>query len=629
MQLLRELKHPSLLMRRLFIVLVLYTISRPLFYAFNYWLFPAISIKEAFAIMGIGFFYDISAIVYTNLLFIILHALPFNFRNKKAYQKILFIIFFLFNGFALIMNLSDLETYKYSLHRSGFELVGMQGDITDKAQNYVLQYWYITLIAIAFLYILVKFYPKLSKQDIIEHRHVTQIPLLMLIIGLCVLGARGGFQMRPITPLSASKYVSMENISIATNTPFQIIYSFNKQSLKEKKYFQTNNVETLFKYKQTDPSPDSGIKTNTLPPKNVMVIILESFSSEYIGFFNKNKGYTPFLDSLINQSLIFTNAYSNGKHSNQGIASILASVPSLMDNAFIASQYQPDHFIGLGSILKKHNYATAFFHGGKNGSMNFDIFARGAGYSKYFGKNEFNNPKEDDGEWGIFDEPFFQFTAQKMNTLQQPFGVGIFTLSSHHPYILPPKYINKFPEGTIPMHKMISYVDYSLQKFFDTAKTMPWYNNTLFVFVADHCGPPNGPKGNAKVGMYHIPIIFYTPDGSLKGQKNYVVQQVDILPTIVDYLNLPDTTSGFGKSMLSDTSDRYAVNYVNDVYQIINKEYSLLFDGENAIGLYYYPTDTLLTNNLQGTLPDVENDLLNKLKSLIQTYNHVLLKNKL
>ena len=157
--------------------------------------------------------------------------------------------------------------------------------------------------------------------------------------------------------------------------------------------------------------------------------------------------FTPFIDSLIQESLVFTNGFSNGRRSIEGIPAVIAGIPSLMNSPFITSAYSGDKFYSLPYLLKQEGYNTSFYHGGTNGTMGFDNFCKAAGIDAYYGRYEYNNDKDFDGNWGIFDEPFLQFMAKSLDKTPQPFMASVFTLSSHHPYTIPEKYKNKFIKG--------------------------------------------------------------------------------------------------------------------------------------------------------------------------------------
>ena len=343
----------------------------------------------------------------------------------------------------------------------------------------------------------------------------------------------------------------------------------------------------------------------------------------------KKNGYTPFIDSLIGQSLTFVNAFSNGKTSIQGIPSIVASTPSWMNEPYISSPYGSNQIKSIAGLLKKQGYYTAFFHGGTNGTMGFDGFSRLAEFDQYFGRTEYNNEKDYDGSWGIWDEEFLQYTANTINHQQQPFFATLFTLTSHHPYPIPEKYKGKFKEGKLPIEKTIAYSDYSLRMFFETAKKMAWFKNTLFILTADHTGITVDRFYQNKVGNNTIPILYYLPESDLKGIDYTTTQQIDIQPSILDYLNYPFNYFSFGKSVFDSTSTHQALMYNSGVYQLVEGNYALEFNGEKATELYNFDTDSLLKQNLILKNPEQAKKMEGKAKAIIQMYQQSMIKNKM
>jgi phosphoglycerol transferase MdoB-like AlkP superfamily enzyme len=442
----------------------------------------------------------------------------------------------------------------------------------------------------------------------------------LLIIGLSILSIRGGFQLIPISIIDAGNFVKPQCVPIVLNTPFCIIKSGILYTLNEKKYMDETEANTLVnpikKYNYTDAD---------FKNKNVVIIILESFSKEFTKLGHR-KSYTPFLDSLMDNSFVYTNAFSNGKRSIEGIPAIVASIPSF-DIDYISTVYSNDKIMSLASTLKTKGYYSSFFHGGTNGTMNFNGFCGTAGFDTYFGRNEYNNEIDYDGSWGIWDEPFLQRFAQELDKQQQPFLSTVFTLSSHHPFIVPNKYKSKFHEGKMPVQKCIAYTDYALQQFFNSAKKSKWFANTLFVFTADHTGPSEDPVFANSYGNYQIPIFFYEPSNSLKGTDSKVAQQLDIMPTVLNLLHYNQPFFSFGNN-LNDTTqnkNRFAINFYNGVYQYFNNEEMLQFNGEKTVSLYNYKTDTTLTYNMIKDKKTSDK----KVKAFIQAYNNRVIHNQL
>jgi phosphoglycerol transferase MdoB-like AlkP superfamily enzyme len=298
-----------------------------------------------------------------------------------------------------------------------------------------------------------------------------------------------------------------------------------------------------------------------------------------------------------------------------------------MNEAFITSPYGSNQTNSIASLLKAEGYYTAFFHGGSNGTMGFDAFANLAGFDDYFGRIEYNNEADYDGNWGIWDEEFFQFTAKTLNQKKQPFFATLFTLTSHHPYLIPAKYNGKFKKGDTPIKQSIAYSDFALRQFFETVKKMPWFKNTLFVFCADHTGISSDEYYLNRIGNYAIPILYYFPNGDLKGLNKTVTQQIDIMPSILDYLNYPKAYYSFGNSVFDTAITHNALMYYNDVFQLVSTDYFIEFTGNKATCMFNVLTDSVLKNNLILTQPNKAKDLENIAKAVIQTYQHDLITN--
>jgi len=247
----------------------------------------------------------------------------------------------------------------------------------------------------------------------------------------------------------------------------------------------------------------------------------------------------------------------------------------------------------------------------------------------YFGRNEYNNEKDYDGSWGIWDEEFLQYTSNTINNKPQPFFATVFTLTSHHPYPIPERYKNQFKDGALPIEKSIGYSDYALKKFFDSAKKMPWFYKTLFVLAADHTGVSADPFYTNKIGNYSIPIIYYMPNSQLKGLDSTITQQIDIMPSILDYLNYPSPYFAFGTSVFDTTAQHFALIFRSDLFQLIENNYVLQFDGDKANDLFHYSTDSLLKNDLFNKEPKISSGMENKVKAIIQTYQQSLINNKM
>ena len=311
--------------------------------------------------------------------------------------------------------------------------------------------------------------------------------------------------------------------------------------------------------------------------------------------------------------------------------STITSIPSLK-TPFILSNYSGNKINSLASLLKTENYSSAFFHGAPNGSMGFDAFSQQAGFDAYFGMTEYGNDNDFDGFWGIWDEEFFQFYANKMNNMKEPFFTSIFSVSSHHPYKVPEKYKNHFPTGKLEIQETIGYTDYALKKFFKTARKMPWFKNTIFVLTADHASTFSDlSQYKTLPGYFAVPLIIYDPSNTQLKKLNdsTVVQQIDIMPTVLNLLNYPNDYIAFGNDIFNKEVPHIAINYLADYFHLYKNDLVVQFDGKTVIGVFNFKKDPLFHVNLISENTTEQKELINLCKAFIQEHNRRMIHNDL
>jgi phosphoglycerol transferase MdoB-like AlkP superfamily enzyme len=624
------------LLKQVGTLLLLYTCCRILFYVFNYSYFSDLAFGSFIYLLFAGLRFDLSIIVLSNSLFLLLYLFPTRFREKKGYRIFLRSLFILVNSIAMLANCIDFSYFRFTLKRTTADALhffdGKIGnDLGTLLPVFLKDYWYIFLLWILLTGLLIFLYNRIEKKRLAlawtQKEFSREKNIFILFIPIAIVAYRGGVQLKPISAIDAGEYTSVKYVPLVTSTPFTIIKTLDVPAIQPVIYFSDEQeMKRLY-------NPVKEPRATDLKKKNVFIIILESFSKEYVGALNnRRRGYTPFLDSLIKESLTFTNAYANAKRSIEGIPAVVAGIPSWMYEPYITSTYGSNQINSLPNLLKAQGYYSAFFHGGTNGTMGFDAFASLAGYDNYYGRKEYNNEKDFDGNWGIWDEEFLQYTLKTISEKQQPFLATVFTLSSHHPYTIPAKHAGKFESGILPIHISVRYTDYALRQFFESAKKTTWFANTLFVLVADHTSISEDPFYTNKVGNNAIPIIFYSGDRSLKSMDSTVMQQIDIMPSVLDYLHYPAAYFGFGNSVFDSTQSHYAFSYSSDgdAYQLIEHNYSFGFNGQKAIELYNLSKDSLLQTNLIDTdTTSIKHQMEQKTKAIIQTYQQALINNKM
>lgn len=623
---------------RLLLAMFLFMLCRVGFYLYNLSYFPEMTTWNFMRILWGGFWFDLTAVLYINVIILILSIIPVDLRFRAGYQTTIKIFYYVLNGAALAVNVMDFIYYKFTLRRT-------TADVFDQFENetnlfslffrFLIDYWYAVVFWLLLMWIMVKLYNKIKVQGpLMQHRiayYVTGVLVVPLIVGLFIGAVRGGFRhsTRPITLSNAGEYVEHPNeVSLVLNTPFAILRTLGKTKIQKIKYYTDEQVLNKIYSPVHVPADSAAFKAD-----NVVVIILESFSKEFFGTFNHDKpgykGYTPFLDSLIQHSESFDYSFANGRKSIDGLPSVLASIPSL-GVPYVLTPFANNRINSLGNLLRDKGYHTSFFHGAPNGSMGFSSFTNLAGIDHYYGKTEYGNDADFDGMWGIWDDKFFGFYADKLNEFPQPFMSAIFSVSSHHPFVVPEEFEGKFKGGEEPILKCIEYTDYALRKFFAKASTMPWYKNTLFVITADHVSSNIVfPESHTTWGLFSVPIIFFKPDNSLAQRSPAIAQQIDIMPSVLGYLKYDKPYVGFGHNIFDSTAVSFAFNYRDDVYNLYEDEYLLMFDGKRTISLYNFVNDKMLQQDLKKTNRDIVSRMESKIKAIIQQYNNRMVEDKL
>lgn len=635
-----RLNEYKVLFYRISLAYFFYMLARIGFYLFNQNLLKVDSVSEFLSLCYYGITFDTTAILYVNIIFILASILPFHKNTSQGYQKFLFYIYFLFNLLAYATNFVDFIYYKYTFARTTIVALDVIKHETNKATlfgSFIIDYWYVFALFAILASFWIYLYKKITVSVFQPSKKIAYFGFstvgFLLIIALIIGGIRGGDfkkSTRPINLLDASRHVkNVVNSDIVLNTPFAII-----RTLFSNSFLKTDFKGVTQEVIQQKIQPIKSYQNHPASKPNVVLFILESFGREYVGAFNSTaiipeyKSHTPFIDSLAQHSLIFTNAFANGRQSIHGMSSILAGIPSFKD-AFTSSPYPKQKIESLVSTLKSEGYDTSFFHGAANGSMGFLGFSNILGIDHYYGRTEFNDDSQFDGYWGIWDEPFLQFMKNTLDQKKSPFFATVFTVSSHEPYIIPKQYKNKFKEGEVLIHKCAEYTDYSLKRFFDEAKKQPWFSNTLFIMVADHGNQVFYDEYTKPINRYAVPILFYQPGSNLVGKNTDLAQQIDIYPTILDRIGYKKPFRSWGRSLLdSKQSEPFVINSTGTIYRLMKGNYICTFDGSKAIG-FYSITDTELKSNLIANKNSEMIALELHCKAFIQDYMERVVDKKL
>jgi len=620
-----SLKYFRQLLVRFLVLLFLSGLVRIGYYLYNHQYFPVPDFNDWVILLVGGLRFDVESLIYINSLFIILSVLPVPFKQKKFYSGMMKWFFIIPNLIYFIVEITDLVYFQYVFRRINGSDLSIVINSFDVIPSLAWQHPEGIFLMIVLGILLWFVYKKTEVEISGKLNYIYGAIVFVLTLGIAVIGSRGGLQLRPLSPISASNYVSKKELTpLVSNGTIHLLFATEQSYLNKKNYFTKSKAYELF-------SPVRKPKSRgEMNKKNIVLITLESFGKEYFHYFNKDldKTYTPFLDSLIGESLLFSNAYACGNRSPYGIAGLGGSIPTLMQQAISFSAYQTNCIDGLGSLLNDEGYTTGFFHGARPSSMNIDRLGKLEGFTNIYTKREFNDDSKFDGNWGIWDDHFFQFMLKEINEYQEPFGAYLFSMTSHPPYVVEKWFEDEYPDED-PILRSVHYTDYSLRHFFDEARKQPWFENTIFVFSADHIGRSFNMKYTSKYAKYQIPIFFYTPDNTLRGTESNVFMQTDVIPTLLNHLNYPKEYNAFGVDVFDTTANHFAYTYSNGIYQILDNEDILFFDGNEDKGFYNYKSDVEMKEDIGDKNMNKRERMLNYLKALIQIHNELMFDNKI
>jgi len=621
----------QLLTIRLGLLLILYSVCRLLFLAFNYAAFQNLTGREIFATFAIGLRFDISAICLTNSVFITCSVLPHPWQQIRWYQRFLKLLFLATNIPFLILNVIDLEYSKFVGQRLTLSVLDVRGDLSDQIGQLALHYWYLAAIAgllITLLWYLHPEPPPIPKPATTKAGFwiwIRGVLVMAVVLSLAVIGGRGGWQQKSLSLAHADVFEAIGLGHLALNSSYTLIKSrqgCDPRSLPKVRFFAS---DAELKQELNLGGPPAYPREHRRD--NIVIIIIESLGAEDMGRGDPNDGFTPFLSTVASKGIFFRNNFANAHRSIDALPSILAGLPSLSDSSFRCSMHKELH--GVGSLLKEQGYDTSFFHGGRNGTMYFDVFSKRMGFDQYFGLNEYPDPADSDGIWGIYDEPFLQFAARELSRRKAPFVSVIFTLTSHNPYKLPAQYRGVFPKGDSRIHESIGYTDHALRKFFETVEKMPWYENTLFIVTGDHTEVTRKTFSNT-LDAYRVPLIFFHPARKLpEVNPAKITQHADIAPSVIDYLGIKtNRLLPFGRSVFNPSPDGLALNQVNGRYWLAHQNYYMEYRIDGLSRLYDLGQDPLLKSPVTDQL-EVKSELERKLQAYIQWFNNGLAENRL
>ena len=569
----------ALLVWRIVLLYAVLMLCRTAFYLYNAAVLGPLTWAEAWPLLAGALKFDTASVVYADGVFILLSLLPLPLRERRWYRAVLFWYYVAVNAVLVVAtNLADTVYFRYTQKRfTADEIFFADNDNSlQLVGKFMAENWYLVLLWVALTALLAWGYRRRVREESIFSRgwayYIGNTVIFAAAAGLSVAGMRGGMtrMTRPITLSNATLYTADSGkANLILSNPFCILRTIGSAgSVKYKKHFAPEELARRF---TPVHQPGDSAAVN-LAGRNVVVFIMESMSAEHSAYLcpevyadREVKGFTPFLDSLMQNGLVFKRMYANGTRSIQAMPSVLGSIPSFR-TPFVLMPQSLGESRQLPAMLADKGYATLFFCGSEHGSMGFGAYARSAGVERLVSREDYearHGTGDFDGYWGIWDEPFLQFMGEELAATPEPFFATLFTLSSHHPFVVPEQYAATLPDGYTRIHKGVAYDDQAFRRFYHRFGGEEWFRRTIFVFVADHVSSEKfAEKTRSYPGNMHIVGFIHTPDGALQGEVREVTQQLDIMPTVLGLTGNTEPYFAFGRDVLNEPQrPRWSVSY--------------------------------------------------------------------
>lgn len=588
-------------------------------------------------IMGLRFDVVISGYILLFPALVILIKGIVNVRNRLIFQ-ILFYWIFVFFSMSFLIAAADIPYFNQFFERfsiGAFEWVDNLGFVV----NMILQEPKYFLIIVPFIIIEIVFFmllKKLFRKNDSKNYKVNiylNIFTSVLFLFIMFLGIRGRVQIKSPIRVGTAYFSNNAFLNkLGLNPTFTLMRSYldskdkRNQNIdlmdKQKAIENTKKYLNVNQNKYSSPiarsiEADSSIKTTP----NVILVIMESMSASKMKRHGNKNNLTPFLDSLANNALYFENFYTSGKHTFNGIFSSLFSFPAIYRKH---PMKQIKKYSGISSALLKNGYSTSYFTTHDSQFDNVEGFLRANDFENIISQLDYpmNEVKT---TLGVPDDYMFRFSIQKIDELHKkgnPFFATFMTASDHGPYYIPDYF---HPKSDKLKNQIVEYADWSLKKFFELSSKQKWFDNTIFVFVADH-GAPISSNYEISLSYFHSPFIVYAPKKVLsKRVYKKIGSQIDIFPTIMGLINQPYINNTLGIDLLRENR-KYAVINNDSKIGILDTSYFCIM-GKERVNLYKYKNNDK-TDYFKEESEKAE-EMTAYAKSIMQTYQEMLLNGEI
>ena len=392
----------------------------------------------------------------------------------------------------------------------------------------------------------------LAQESFSRRSLVAGVLLCLPVLSYVLLG-------QPLRQISKNVYQN----ELASNGPYQFVAAFRNNELDYQQFYATlppRQASELLRLNVAEPNSayigddlfDIKREVNNPGPEkhlNIVLIMVESLSSDFLGYFGNQDGLTPVLDGLIDKSLFFTNFYATGTRTTRGLEAVTLSIPPTPGRSIVKRIGRETNQWSLGNVLDQKGYQSYFVYGGRSYFENMNAFFGGNGYQLVDQSSVPSGQVEFANAWGMSDGDLYNQALQVADRAalrKQPFFMHLMTTSNHRPYTYPDGKID-IPSGS-GRKGAVKYTDYAIGEFLRQARAKPWFKETLFVILADHQAGSAG-KSALPIERYHIPLWIYAPGQIQPGKIDTLASQIDLPPTLLGLLNMSYESVFFGKDI--------------------------------------------------------------------------------
>jgi len=600
----------------------------------------------------IGFRFDSLIISMILLPLLLISLLPFiQFRQRLTRNIYLAILTILFS-LSFLISTADLRFYDnfgsrmnyWAIEYLEYPSIFMYTSASQRNAWELVLLW--MAASVLYVYVIRKIFIRLGEYNL-SVKILPKIIIYLLALALLAFGIRGRIGIQALDWGTAFFSENHFIDQLALNSVYTLTHSIYEEirngrtvfgeggdrfSFYDKKdAFRT--VKEMLDINNSDSTTAFNLTRTTQPHDslpfrpNLVFVIMESWSADKVGALGSDLDITPEFDKLCNDGMLFIDFYANGVRTNRGLPAVLCSFPSLPGRS-IMKRYAADYpFRSVADILKQYNYTSIFAYGGDIEFDNIRGFLKSVGYDKFYAEEDFGT-ENDLGKWGVPDHIVLSQLADKIKDFPRPFNLGILTLSSHDPYLIPDdrfkKYDDSIPDGDV--YNSFYYSDWSIGRFIDSLKQNPVFDSTIFIFTADHCVHQSS-RYLLDPNRFRVPLLIYSPSvlGDRTGHYAKTGSQVDILPTLLDMIGLRTKYIGWGRDLLSlkDDDPGFAVVVLDEKLGLIERNMFYIHWAGSVKILFDITREPYLQENLIDSLPDVASRMDIRLNSYIQMANYL------